>query len=164
MKAILILFFSALVVNSIFTQDAKSLLLPVNVQYSSANNVDIAVSVGEYFVGTQSNDGILLIVGINPFLQNEDPSAVIELEELGEFTLYPNPFQERLTIDTGLQDNRVLKIQITDLQGRLVWSQNIDQHISRIELDTITLEEAFYCLIITDVGTGLRNTYRLIKS
>jgi hypothetical protein len=56
------------------------------------------------------------------------------MQEVKEFSLYPNPSNGSVVLRTGLQERGMMQIQITDALGRIVLSQttqaNVLAHLS----------------------------------
>lgn len=80
--------------------------------------------------------------------------GMMELEQLAEVLVYPNPVQEALTIQYSLPSSAPVSMAMYDLQGRLVQQivtgqlQNAGEHYEKIMLGT-NMNNGFYILEIT---------------
>jgi len=76
------------------------------------------------------------------------------------FTLYPNPAEEQLTIES--QKTNIKHIAIMDSNGRVVFSEETSPHLS-IEINTAELSQGIYFLKITS-EEGTTSIKKLVKN
>lgn len=81
----------------------------------------------------------------------------------GDFSVFPNPFNETfiLRLSSKLSGERI-KIKLTDLSGRLL---NVKQELNpgNISFTVKELNEGIYFLRITDIQSGHKVVFKLIK-
>ena len=84
--------------------------------------------------------------------------SVVDVENVKNMILYPNPFVEELNISS--KDQNILQIQLFDLSGKLIQNEKVNSKNSYI-LKTKNLASGVYLVtIITDKG---KETYKVIK-
>ena len=71
--------------------------------------------------------------------------SVQEVTPLSNLTVYPNPFQDFLTIQT--KEDNLTSVQLIDLNGRVIKQETISGESYQLNLDT--LPQAVYILEIT---------------
>ena len=84
--------------------------------------------------------------------------SVVDVENVKNMSLYPNPFVEELSIFS--KDQNILQVQLFDLSGKLIQNEKVNSKNSYI-LKTKNLASGVYLVtIITDKG---KETYKVIK-
>lgn len=84
--------------------------------------------------------------------------SVVDVENVKNMSLYPNPFVEELNISS--KDQNILQVQLFDLSGKLIQNEKVKSKNSYI-LKTKNLASGVYLItIITDKG---KETYKVIK-
>lgn len=88
--------------------------------------------------------------------------AVVDIEDnLGhdhEFTVYPNPASDVIMIEHHAIQNGNVQLRITDSQGKVVWSRNIDEpgasNLQRFDIATQSsiLHGVYFVSVISDEG------------
>lgn len=78
---------------------------------------------------------------------------------------FPNPTQGNLNIHIESMHMQSVALQLTDLNGRQLWSQNIDQAMGSIELNIQmgNFAEGMYILDLT-TSTGIHKVLRILKT
>ena len=79
----------------------------------------------------------------------------IENDLLKELIIYPNPVQEYLFIEKSNSVSAINNIQITDITGKIMLKKTLanSNDYERIKIDTTTLPNGMYILIINDVAS-----------
>lgn len=72
------------------------------------------------------------------------------------FVLFPNPAQTEVTIDVVMEEERPVKVTVTDLTGKIVWVNNypLHQEQSRITMDVSRLPAGVYAVRVENGGTN----------
>ena len=84
--------------------------------------------------------------------------SVVDVENVKNMSLYPNPFVEELNISS--KEQNILQIQLFDLSGKLIQNEKVNSKNAYI-LKTKNLASGVYLItIITDKG---KETYKVIK-
>jgi hypothetical protein len=78
------------------------------------------------------------------------PLSVNELLEKQQISIYPNPANNNLTINGKCLNNGNTLIQLFDLQGRMVYSEQKFALENNIQIITSTINEGIYVLLLTD--------------
>ena len=136
----------------------QNLAMGTDSTYVFSTNGIASLSAGDYFIRIRHTDinSTWLDVAdadgnINyvPFTVIADPTSTKDLALANAITLYPNPANDKITIDTKSFTGNVNSIKIFDLQGRLVNAlQGKQQAISTSNLS----EGVYYLQIVTTDG------------
>jgi hypothetical protein len=127
------------------------------VDLSSLGNVDSL-----WFILSSSDVGAF---GINTplffcadhFITADSPMTILESRDDNTLAVYPNPFHNQLTIETVTTNGT---ITITDISGRVVFTQLINQH-GPVNLDLSYLSSGVYTLSV--ISTSEQSAIRIIK-
>ena len=65
--------------------------------------------------------------------QGAEPVGIKE-EPLTQFSVYPNPVQNYITIDLGKNELKNASIEIMDIMGKTILNKNVDQKINKINM------------------------------
>lgn len=108
--------------------------------------------------------GHLVEAGFDKFLINEGPTGIAE-NKLNKNTLaaFPNPFTNETTIEYNLSDalNADATINITDITGRLVQSQKVNQSKGVINIQ-ISINAGIYFVNIKN-GNEITGPVKIVK-
>ena len=118
----------------------------------SAEGVVTGISLGEATITATANAGICkasCIVSVDP--------DGIEKNKESNFTLFPNPVNGLLTVQTGLSADHV--IEITSLNGQVVYSMTMDR--STYQIDLSSFQKGAY--FITIRSKDFLTTRKIIK-
>jgi hypothetical protein len=115
-----------------------------------------------YFNNSLSTDSVLLrsLEFLYPLVCNQPaPMSIAEVDEI-EMNVYPNPANNQITIE--LSSNDVQIINILDLTGRVVMTQNSSGELTTIDVDSFA--PGNYLIEIKSVqGDDLLSRKKLIK-
>ncbi|MES2651588.1 MAG: S8 family serine peptidase [Bacteroidota bacterium] len=75
---------------------------------------------------------------------------------------YPNPFSNSLSISTGTMDNEKINVQVYTPTGLLVYSDNHQNQMGKIDLDLSRLSIGLYILRVNIGNT--QSTHKMIKN
>ncbi|MEM7574674.1 MAG: T9SS type A sorting domain-containing protein [Bacteroidota bacterium] len=81
------------------------------------------------------------------------PSAIRELDEVENLTLYPNPVQDLATVDFSLREALDLELEIFDLFGRSIATHQLGRMTAggqRYSFDTSTLPAGMYTVLLSN--------------
>jgi len=82
-------------------------------------------------------------------------------EPTGEVTVYPNPFQDKITIDLS-EFNSNVQISITDLLGKEIYSKSVtNQEFTIIDLDQKDLRPGVYIVNLKSMEQSISK--RIVK-
>lgn len=94
----------------------------------------------------------------------ENPNGVKSLnDEISELNIYPNPFSDILTIDIELATAQQLKVELVDINGKVVHiltDKNLTAGINTLSVNTTDLSKGNYIIRITSPQLG--ETSRLV--
>lgn len=99
--------------------------------------------------------------GVKELVDNCNALSVDD-EWFNSLKIYPNPFSEKIIIDTSLLINESVKINCYDVTGRLVFKHDKILKNSKTEVDLSFLSTGVYLLRLTFDGNT--TYYKLIKS
>ncbi len=121
----------------------------------------LSYTIGEVVVATGSSTENVLTQGFHQgFLT---PTAIDEVPERFEVTIYPNPTADRLVIESAhLSDFE--RVKLYDLQGKLIWQQAsslADQE--RMVINFIPYAAGNYILRMSEKTTGEVYSYKVVK-
>jgi len=98
------------------------------------------------------------------YLQNDTLMIRIQNTEIEEsVTIFPNPFTDQLNITMNSKETRSVRISLTNLSGRKVYSADheLTEGENQLIINTMHLSPTLYILNIT--GSGSSKAYSLIK-
>lgn len=84
-------------------------------------------------------------------------SSIGEFKNFNETKIYPNPASEQLNIE--LKNFSTCKLEILDLNGRIINVENAKFENSTIKFDISNLEKGFYILQIRDKEKYFRKSF-----
>lgn len=125
------------------------------------SEVQLIYTGGQSFYETGANANNLLTQGFNQPLANADVTDDIELPEMMEFSVFPNPAKGLLNIQTTDSEFFEARMVIYDIQGRILIEQTAVNKQEQISL--INLPANAYFLRITKNGKPVYFT-KIIKS
>lgn len=142
MKKLYVLFGALLISISAFSQSLEPEVFASSGDYFTGANIKLNWTLGEMV--TES-----FIAGSNSLTQGfQQPNylytAIDETEENKEISIYPNPFSDVVTINTGNYTG--LYIQVYDLQGKNLIENNINK--SNLKLDFSAFTPGIYFIKI----------------
>ncbi|MFC2114767.1 T9SS type A sorting domain-containing protein [Bacteroidota bacterium] len=128
--------------------------------YFANGLVSISWTVGELFIETQASTSIILTQGFQQPLY-----SIVSIDEAAdpsiEFIIYPNPASKYLVIHASNESIYEMKVNIFNLQGNQVFSGNIVDAETSINLSDLT--EGVYIITITSITQATISNYKLIK-
>jgi hypothetical protein len=79
-------------------------------------------------------------------------------QESMEFSLYPNPVNDRMNVSIDLNQKGVVNVFIIDMQGRMISNENrnLSSGMNILELNTAEMEQGSYILVLNS-ATGTVN-------
>jgi Bacterial Ig domain/Bacterial cadherin-like domain/Secretion system C-terminal sorting domain len=92
--------------------------------------------------------------------------VVLRLSKTLGITAWPNPFITAITINITTSQHTELKIQVTDMAGRKIITDNqsVPRGLSQVNINKLDqLANGIYMLEVTDKNSGNRTVYKLIK-
>lgn len=123
----------------------------------------------DYTVGeTVTTSGIAGSFSVNQgFQQNTSNGTAIEEKKLlVNFTLYPNPAQDQVTLSLNTTEVFELKLSLSNVAGQLLLSDPNPEKISGAYKRDINLQQyaaGIYFLNLYDVKNGLLQSIRFVK-
>jgi trimeric autotransporter adhesin len=80
-------------------------------------------------------------------------------------TVYPNPIRETMNIKMEVPQSGNIHIQVTDMQGRIVYKQNrfVDKGTAEISLDAKTWPAQLFILKVTGNNNEVLSTQKIMK-
>lgn len=124
----------------------------------SNSNFKLSWTTGEPVVGLMTAEGHQLGNGYYPgknvkALKIEDNALDLQIK------VYPNPTSQKLSVSHP--DLNTFAIQITDLNGKQMYSGTIDKDQP---LDVSHYSQGMYLVIIENKEANKKNTYKIIKN
>jgi len=140
-------------------QNFKTKLIPyddsVTVSFDRRADMDLS-GIYDILVYSYEND--------DNYLPNDTLMIRVQNTEMEEsVTVYPNPFTEKLNITLNSKENRSVRISLTTISGKIVYSADhvLIEGENQIIINTVHLSPSLYILNIN--GSGVSQTYSLIK-
>lgn len=125
---------------------------------STVGAVQLNSNPGELAVTTLSAGGLLFTQG---FLQPEIYTVSVPEENPIAVSVFPNPFAASFTILlNGMHEGYV--VQLTDLSGKVIVSQNISPGVQSTFMDVPVLASGYYFLQLTPLNLGPVLHYKLV--
>jgi len=126
---------------------------------NSSNTIDF--NVGNLLIGDFSNNQQTVRHGVLSTHLKVIPQTLSEIADL-VVSVYPNPVLSILSVDHRKALPIGTSIEVRDLNGALVSNHTIEINTSTSEVDMSKVANGTYLLLVK-TGSGLSNTYRIIK-
>ena len=135
--------------------------------YSSAGEsmsngfASLNYSIGELSISTEYANDLVLTQGFH-----QSMLSVTEVTEIGvddEIDVFPNPTHEYVVVHFNAVLNEARLIQVYDLLGQEVVSDNISPNMDRIIINLSDLKAGQYILTVSSNSGDLINSYRVVK-
>lgn len=112
-------------------------------------NITVDYTIGETIVQTASGGGNTLTQGFH-----QPASAPVGIKDITAFNynIYPNPFTDYVQVELTTEQTSTVKLQITDLYGRVVYNREITTVTTGdnvYNINTATLAAGTYILSVT---------------
>ena len=140
-----------------FTEGQIDTLILISNQcpYEKGHGVFIARELITSVVDTISfNDNLLC---------NVAPRILDNTTEMNQFNVYPNPFNESITIEYSTTDSSKHSIQISDVLGRIVFETVLRELIGKILLDLSNLPSEVYLATLLS-GNQILRSAKIIRT
>jgi len=93
----------------------------------------------------------------------QESNLSIPEEANNKVHLYPNPVSNKLNIELGSVAYKTIKMQVVDINGRLIYDKQRDINDSKISFDTTYLKSGLYFIRLIQKN-GIKNTFKFIKN
>lgn len=143
-----------------FSLNAQLQVISSAGDHAKSSNGSISWTLGEVVTATHSGSGVLLTQG---FQQSnlEITTAVEEPQNLEiQIRAYPNPVQNRLTVEIQHREDVPLSLQLYDINGKLLKSRQIKT--SRQNLNLEEYAQGQYILQVRS-GQDLMKSFQIVK-
>ncbi|HAN18212.1 MAG: hypothetical protein A2X13_07490 [Bacteroidetes bacterium GWC2_33_15] len=162
MKKLLLLSVVCFVVVSANGQSISSSVVASAGGYSEAGEISLSWTLGELAVETFTASELILTQG---FQQGYYEITGIDDPLNADFKVkvFPNPAVEFIYIQVENQDIQKIKIELYNMEGKLVHNEIYENPAISYELDISKHSSTQYILKITDLSGGLMQTYKIIK-
>lgn len=89
----------------------------------------------------------------------------VYIESTIKVSIYPNPVNDQLVINIGSRNAQNYKIQVTDMQGKVVYGvlKNINSSNTEIKVDTRSWKPQLYILKVINTNNEVVETQKIIK-
>jgi len=155
LRILLSIFLIAFAVNSLDSQS-------INTQGRSlvSKNLQVTYSIGDLVIGTSQTSDIYITSG---FLDTEFRiSSFIEKPNQPEIDLFPNPFNNFLTVRYNAEDYSELNIELYDILGNLIARLNINESNNLLNFENYSAQT--YILKISDNKGDFIKSFIVIKN
>jgi ELWxxDGT repeat protein len=140
--------------------------------------IDTSISIyfwpRPYWPITEFNNDLYFTGTTNPLPNNvltlyrfNDSASIIEaINRIADVSLYPNPSTDKTTIGFSLKQQQNLSLAITDMNGRIVYSENKKQYQSgnsKIVVDMHSFATGNYICRLTDEHSALVWSGKVVK-
>lgn len=142
MKKLYLLFVALLLSTSAFSQSLEPEVLSSSGDYFTSTNIKLNWTLGEMVTETFIAGSNILTQGFQQ--PNYLYTAVDETAENKEISIYPNPFSDVVTINTGNYTG--VNVNVYDLQGKNLIENNINK--SNLQLDFSAFAPGIYFIKI----------------
>ena len=91
------------------------------------------------------------------------PALVQEINDSEVINIYPQPAIDNLNIDIKLSNNYVSRLDLYDIQGKLLLSTVVDQNSNNINLDVSGLNSGIYFVKLQSKNNLYTKKVQIIK-
>ena len=156
----------------IFGDSTNTVSVLETTNYTKVNEITLASSNGRVLSHWQVFPQYDMIVGYNDFDADHDGSieifkisgiAGVNDEETITSVLYPNPATQSATLELNLPSSNEIDLDISDLSGRVLRTQNcgrLASGVNSIAINTSALSSGSY--FVTARGNNYSKTFKLI--
>jgi hypothetical protein len=81
-------------------------------------------------------------------------AQAVRADVRSEMAVYPNPFTDEVTVETGRNINGTLSVRLTDMNGRTVFSKTYSA-AQAIQIDLGSLDAGAYLMVVEMEGKSL---------
>ncbi|MBW8051860.1 MAG: T9SS type A sorting domain-containing protein [Cytophagales bacterium] len=129
----------------------------------TGTNAQLSWTIGEPVIETVSNTNNIITQGFHQ--TNYDITSIKENPDLGfNISVFPNPISNTLQINiNGDVDNSNLKIELTDITGKILTNEKIAGTVITYQLNMREYATGSYFLKITTEKGKLINSYKIQK-
>lgn len=159
MIRVLLTYFALFVVNNLLVaQIITRSVISTNAMVSDHSFGSFSYAVGEPVVVTLEKGSFVLTQGF------QQPSIKAATPSSDYINVYPNPVQDQLTIEFGVDEITSYRIGIFDITGRKIFEKKYDQVSSGNQyLDFSQMNQGFYLLHIRSEYGRLVRTLKIEK-
>ncbi len=131
-------------------------------EVDKTEHISLEWTIGETFVNSYSDDGLMVTEGYHQPLIIE---RLIE-EPIVGFTInvFPNPVSSILNIFIASEVDEKVLIRIIDMDGRLIYSVEVNSHLFSDEFDMSSYGNGLYLLTAKSTSGNINETYKIFKS
>jgi hypothetical protein len=125
-----------------------------------SNNGSVSFSIGQSFYQEYTDNNYLLNQGV----QQPFETLILAVEEVlttNWIKVFPNPASENITIFFTPLDNSHYSYTIYDLQGRYLFSNPINEQLTNINLNNISLK--MFLVSIKNQDNQVVKTFKILK-
>jgi hypothetical protein len=128
--------------------------------HMESSEAQLSFTVGECITETFSSTNNQLTQG---FQQSKYTVVDISEKSLSDLSIsvYPNPSTDYINIDISNEDNKSFNVELYDMSGRIVKSDEIS---SNNKINMQDLSSAEYILKVFDSKNNLLKTFKIVKS
>jgi len=72
-------------------------------------------------------------------------------------TIYPNPASESVNLEYGIDEGQIAQVEIFDLSGKLILTQNLAPQMEVYSITTTSLQAGVYILRLVIDGEATEN-------
>jgi hypothetical protein len=134
---------------------------------STVGNYTIDWTVGETITETLSGSKKILTQGLHQALMTSVSTLFAETsikdEEQFNFSVFPNPFVNTISIKWQADGDNDMQIFLFDINGKIVYQTKARKSDKSTLLSISDIPHATYFLVIADQSNQKKHTYTLIK-
>lgn len=168
--------------SSTFTVDGEGTLILPHATYYNVLRVKIEMNLSQYVMGDHYftervsyryyapfiHDFVLTFVASNTGnsslqagVMMVDDFATTDNEIINEIDVYPNPFQDKISVN--LEKSESVVVNVFNAQGKLIYTKDVKSKGVPLEIETSAFEEGIYILQLLDNKGEILKTQQLIK-
>ena len=106
------------------------------------------------FTVTDGHGGLLGTPKFNIVIDEDAVTGVNDLERENKMTLFPNPATDKLRVRFSLPISSDATLLVSDVQGRILGQQNVQQNADLLEIDINSLSDGIYFMTVKS-GDGV---------
>lgn len=162
MKKSIPLFLFAIWVSNVSAQTSSPEIVSSAGETFQGSSTQIDWTLGELAITTIQNASQQITQGFHQ--PNYTITSVDKLpQEIGEIKIYPNPTSDRIEMKLNFVQRIYVKIQLIDLSGKLIWSE--EKTGSQIEqvIDIVNLSNGNYFLNLLIDDNQFSQTFKIQK-
>lgn len=130
---------------------------PVSVaQFHSPNGILLSPTRDSLYISDYGSGNVRIISGLNPSVGIENSNVDNDFQ----FSVYPNPFQDEITLEIKSVENERVYIRLLDMSGRILYNQNsmVSSGLTNLKIQLDSFSKGIFWIQISGKNFSLNKS------